>query len=101
MKFEDAKLIYQYFMNDWEVHDLTASFDNEETAIQFGVNNIMEEKGKRHQRLYDLEIALLYNSMEQYEAEPHAREFWDQYNANADRIEEEIANRVKELSKKS
>jgi len=93
MKFEDAKLVYQYFVNDYDVHDLVVTFDDEEVAIQFSVNNIMEEKGKRYQRLYDLEIAIVYDSIESYVV--HDQIFWNQYNANANRIDEEIAIRYK------
>jgi hypothetical protein len=99
MKFENAKLIYQYFLNDWDVHDLVASFDNEEAAIQFGVKTIMEDKGKRNKHLFDLEIAILYNTVESYVE--HEQIFWNQFDENAKRIDYEIASRYKELSKKS
>ena len=99
MKFEDAKLVYQYFVNDYDVHDLVVTFDDEEVAIQFSVNNIMEEKGKRYQRLYDLEIAVLYDSIESYVV--HDQVFWDKLVAFENGIEAEVAVRVKELPKKS
>ena len=100
MQFEDAKLVYQYFETDYEIHNEVASFSNEEAAIQFGVANLMENKGKRlqNQMLLDLEVSMLYDSVDAYVE--HSVQFWAEFDDNYKRIMKEIAERYKQQTKK-
>ncbi len=102
MQFAEAKLIYQYFETGYDLHEEVASFNNEEIAIQFGVKNLVDNRGKRVDQtdLYDLEITIVYDSLDSFEESPHDNMFWDQYEINITRIEDEIGRRYKELYKK-
>jgi hypothetical protein len=100
MKFEDAKLVYQFFEVDYELHQEVASFSNEKAAIEFGVLNLVQNRGKRVHKLdlYNLEISVLYDAVSSYEE--HSFEFWEQFNTNYKRIEKEIGERYHQLYKK-
>lgn len=102
MEFEEAKLVYQYYETDYELHDEVATFGHEEAAIQFGVKNLMDNKGKRldKTRLYALEITIVYDSLDSYEEIPHDTIFWEKFEENYKRIEAEIAKRYEQQNKK-
>ena len=98
MKFGDAKLVYQFFENDWELHHEIVSFSNEEAAIEFGINNLKENRYKREKCLYDLEITIMYDDVSSFEE--HSVEFWDKFDANHKRIVTETIERYQALYKK-
>lgn len=98
MNLVDAKLVYQFFENDWELHHEIVSFANEEAAIEFGINNLKENRYKRDKCLYDLEITIMYDSVASFEE--HSVEFWEEFDTNYKRIGNEISERYLQLYKK-
>jgi hypothetical protein len=98
MNVEDVTLVYQFFENDWELHHEIVSFSNEEAAIEFGINNLKENRHKREKLLYDLEITIMYDDVASFEE--HSVEFWGKFDDNYKRIVNEISERYLQLYKK-